>query len=73
MEYTFDQVAELLDEIAEGFPPIFFHELNGGILLQEEEKQSPANKGGGGPESRVLIIVHTASTNLITYVCLAVT
>ena len=41
MEYSFDQVAELLDEIAEGFPPVFFQELNGGILLQEEEKQDP--------------------------------
>lgn len=41
MEYTFDQVAEKLDEIAERFPPVFFEALNGGILLQEEEKQDP--------------------------------
>ena len=36
MEYTFDQVADLLDEMAETFPPVFFEQLNGGILLQEE-------------------------------------
>lgn len=41
MEYTFDQVAELLDEMAETFPPAFFEELNGGILLQEEVKDDP--------------------------------
>jgi len=41
MEYSFDQVADLLDEMAERFPPVFFQELNGGILLQEEEKQDP--------------------------------
>ena len=41
MEYTFDQVADMLDEMAEAFPPIFFEELNGGILLQEEAKLDP--------------------------------
>ena len=41
MEYSFDQVADLLDEMAERFPPVFFQELNGGIRLQEEEKQDP--------------------------------
>ena len=41
MELTFDEVAELLDEMAEQFPEVFFQELNGGILLQEEEKQDP--------------------------------
>lgn len=41
MEYTFDEVAELLDEMSEHFPPIFFETLNGGILLQEEEKTDP--------------------------------
>jgi len=34
MELTFDQAAELLDEMAEQFPPVFFDELNGGILLE---------------------------------------
>ena len=41
MEMTFDEVADLLDEMAEAFPEVFFQELNGGILLQEEEKQDP--------------------------------
>lgn len=41
MEYSFDQVADLLDEMAEQFPPVFFEELNGGILLQEEAKPDP--------------------------------
>lgn len=41
MEYTFDQVGELLDEMAEDFPPVFFEELNGGILLEEEAKEDP--------------------------------
>ena len=41
MELTFDQVGELLDEMAEQFPPIFFEELNGGILLEEEAKEDP--------------------------------
>lgn len=39
MELSFDQVADMLDEMAESFPPVFFEGLNGGILLQEEEKQ----------------------------------
>lgn len=41
MELTFDQVAELLDEIAEQFPSVFFEELNGGILLEEDAKEDP--------------------------------
>ena len=41
MEYTFDEVGEMLDEMAEQFPPVFFQELNGGILLEEEAKEDP--------------------------------
>lgn len=41
MELTFDQTAELLDEMAEQFPPVFFEELNGGILLLEDEVHDP--------------------------------
>ena len=41
MELTFDQVGELLDEMAEQFPPVFFEALNGGILLEEEAKEDP--------------------------------
>ena len=46
MEYTFDQVADLLDEMAETFPPVFFEQLNGGILLQEEAKPDPMFPAG---------------------------
>lgn len=38
---TFDQVGDLLDEIAEKFPPEFFEELNGGISLLPEEVVDP--------------------------------
>ena len=41
MEYTFDEVADMLDEMAEEFPEVFFTDLNGGILLEEEEKPDP--------------------------------
>ena len=41
MELTFDQVGELLDEMAEQFPPVFFEELNGGILLEDEANEDP--------------------------------
>lgn len=41
MEYSFDEVANMLDEMAERFPPVFFEELNGGILLEEEAKEAP--------------------------------
>ena len=36
MELTFDQAAELLDEMAEQFPPVFFDELNGGMFPEGE-------------------------------------
>ena len=35
---TIDQVNDILDEIAEGFPPALFQELNGGVNLIEEAK-----------------------------------
>lgn len=38
---TFDEMGDWLDEIAERFPPEFYHELNGGILLLPEEKPDP--------------------------------
>ena len=41
MEYTFDEVADLLDEMSEDFPEVFFTDLNGGILLQEEAMPDP--------------------------------
>ena len=36
MRLTFDQAAELLDEIAESFPPALFDGLNGGVNLLED-------------------------------------
>ena len=38
---TIDEAQEMLDEIAEGLPPVFFQDLNGGIVLIEEAKMSP--------------------------------
>ena len=38
---TIDQVNDILDEIAEGFPPALFQELNGGVNLIEEAKPDP--------------------------------
>ena len=38
---TVDQVADILDEIAESFPPALFQDLNGGINLLEEAKPDP--------------------------------
>lgn len=41
MVLSFDQVADILDEIAEGFPAALFDELNGGVNLQEEAVPDP--------------------------------
>ena len=38
---TFDQVGDLMDEIAEEFPPAFFEGLTGGIQLEEAAKPDP--------------------------------
>ena len=38
---SFEEAADLMDEIAEGFPPEFFETLNGGILFLPEEKLDP--------------------------------
>lgn len=38
---TFDETGVLLDEMAEEFPPAFYHDLNGGILLLPEVKPDP--------------------------------
>lgn len=39
---SFDEVGDLLDEIAEEFPPEFYEDLNGGIALLPEAKPDPA-------------------------------
>ena len=38
---TIDEAQEMLDDIAEGLPPEFFRELNGGIVLLDDAKLSP--------------------------------
>ncbi len=41
MVLSFDEVGELLDEMAEKFPPEFYDELNGGICLLPGAKPDP--------------------------------
>ena len=41
MILTIDQVNDLLDEMAEGFPDVLFDELNGGVNLLEEALPDP--------------------------------
>ena len=41
MVLTFDEVGEMLDEMAEQFPPVFYKELNGGISLLPEAVEDP--------------------------------
>lgn len=41
MVLTFDEVGEILDEMAEQFPPVFYKELNGGISLLPEAVEDP--------------------------------
>ena len=41
MTLSFDQVGDLLDEIAERFPQAFYQDLNGGIALLPEAKEDP--------------------------------
>ena len=39
---TFEQAGDLLDEMAEAFPPEFYQDLNGGISLLPDRKADPA-------------------------------
>lgn len=41
MLLDFDAVGEILDEMAEEFPPVFYRELNGGISLLPEAVEDP--------------------------------
>ena len=47
MILTFDQVGELLDEMAEEFPQEFYQDLNGGVCLLPEAKPDPDFPEGG--------------------------
>ena len=38
---TFEQAADILDELAEGFPSVLFEELNGGVKLLEDTVEDP--------------------------------
>ena len=41
MILSFDEVGEILDEMAETFPEAFYRDLNGGISLLPEAKEDP--------------------------------
>ena len=41
MVLTIDEVNDILDEMAEGFPEVLFEELNGGVNLLEEAMPDP--------------------------------
>ena len=44
MILSFDQVVDLLDEMAEEFPEEFYQDLNGGISLLPEAVEDPAGE-----------------------------
>lgn len=43
MILSFDEVGEILDELAEKIPEPFFQDLNGGVLLLPEDCPDPEN------------------------------
>jgi len=43
---SIDEMQDILDELAEELPPIFFEHLNGGILLLPEAKASDYSRSG---------------------------
>jgi hypothetical protein len=43
---TIDEMAEMLDEVAEEFPREFYKELNGGVVLLSGVKKNPAGEAG---------------------------
>ena len=46
MILSFDEVGDLLDELAEEFPEEFYRDLNGGISLLPEAKEDPEGQAG---------------------------
>ena len=54
MLLSFDLVGEILDELAEAFPPEFYQDLNGGISLLPECKEDPEALRGAVCSGRVL-------------------
>jgi hypothetical protein len=43
---SIDEMQDMLDELAEELPPVFYEELNGGILLLPQAKLSEYAKAG---------------------------
>lgn len=43
---SFEQVGDILDRLAEKFPPEFYRDLNGGISLLPEAKEDPSAPAG---------------------------
>ena len=41
MVLSIDEAGDILDEMAETFPPVFYRELNGGISLLEDTVEDP--------------------------------
>lgn len=41
---TIDRFTEILDELAEELPPVFFEELNGGIIVDAGRKLHPEDR-----------------------------
>jgi hypothetical protein len=54
MVLTIDEVNDILDEMAEGFPEVLFEELNGGVNLLEEAMPDPEF-----PEGEMYIMCET--------------
>ena len=50
MLLSFDEVGEILDELAEKIPEPFYRDLNGGVLLLPDEMPDPEN----GPDLYIL-------------------
>lgn len=65
---SIDEMEEMLDEIAQALPEIFYKELNGGILLLPELKLHPSGIGDelyimgeyhrGGGQGRYIVIYY---------------
>ena len=63
MILSIEEVNDILDEIAEGFPEVLFGELNGGINLLEEALEDPAF-----PEGEIYIMGEYRSDLLGRYI-----
>lgn len=46
MMLSFDEVGEILDEMAESLPPVFYRDLNGGISFLPEALEDPEFPSG---------------------------